>query len=505
MINEVVYILINFSTLFKPEKNKEDINKDNLLFFESLFLQKLNFYLMLFLQDIKISMNLMTLLSNILSDKNFLEKRIILELFNFDQIIEKVFQIDIKLNPFSIQIIFYDTFIDLISNILHNFYRNDEQEIINTKTIISNIFTLVKYLISESNYKIKETIDFNHTRLVNCNLILENPFSNSEMNLEINSFQINKGLTINGSHQFSTADLSLRSNKSPYKNNESLIQNSLSNILENIIPILAFLSKENIGYYLELGFIQILKIITPYLNDFKIISSLIKILANLTRINKDLLLKILDENFFLFCEQFYNLIFSFFELNLKHRQSKKAKNEQVISESDLFYFNECLYFYFFFYSNLIALDDYYLEKIINDNQKINFFRDLFIDNYYINEKVKFEILYIIYNAFNIGTQRIKSYLLKLDLQFVFYEFFLEKYDCNDNKRNEIVNLCLYAFENFLYYGSIVTPKINFIKCEMEKENIPEIINILLDDHNIDIYETAERIMNSYWKNEEVFY
>lgn len=534
ILNEIVFILINLSVLFKPQSDRKEKNKNNFLYFEINFLEKLNIFLMKYLNDMKISVNLIGLLSNILCDKNLFEKKVLLQVFDFKTIFNKVFDIDISTNPFSLQNMFYSAFIDLISNFIDNFEsKNKDEEILDETKLISNLFVLTKYLISEENKKTqfntKTTVNnLNISNNLNCdNYLSNNPFAvyesipKSEFNINQNAMQnylninneINNSNSINNYFNNNRINNNDNQNKnSPenftnqINNKDSELNTTLIQTIENIIPILAHFSYKHIEYYVNIGLIQLLKLLSNYMNNFLVISSFLKILANISTLPKENLLNIFKENFFIFCEQFFHLLLRFYEKNINHsKDSKKQTSEENITENDKNYYNSSLRCYFFFYSNIILIDNYFLEKIVYDEEKINFYKQLFLDYHFIYDIVRYEILYLFYNVFQCFSLKEKSFIIKMDIQYFFYEFFVDRHDNKGNKRNDYVILCLSAFEEFLKYGKIVTPKINFIKCEMEKKNIPEILDILQNDSNIDIYESAENIMKMYWNLEEVFY
>ena len=157
-------------------------------------------------------------------------------------------------------------------------------------------------------------------------------------------------------------------------------------------------------------------------------------------------------------------------------------------------------------SNITASSQEHIESIILNNKIIS----LLMRAYTVfGASVKYEILYLFYNAFYIGNNYIRSELIRLNIQMLFINML--KYLMSDFKdklsssARKIIKLILEGFVLFLDYGQKITPKMNHIKSEMELEDVPEILSKLQFETLPEIYDTAHTILCNYWNEEENYY
>ena len=160
--------------------------------------------------------------------------------------------------------------------------------------------------------------------------------------------------------------------------------------------------------------------------------------------------------------------------------------------------NEILKSLFFYYSNIIYVNEKFQINFIFDENKFLFILSLLSDKEIITKEVKYEIFYVFYNLFSMNIIRYKSFLAKKNIFTYLINFFKENFNSTKNKLRINCNiLCLSFIEIFLDFGDNLTSSFNTYKFEIERENVTDLIEQLQDDENIFVNELAERIYSNY--------
>lgn len=155
---------------------------------------------------------------------------------------------------------------------------------------------------------------------------------------------------------------------------------------------------------------------------------------------------------------------------------------------------------FFLLSNIVCCGQEYNLLVVNEESIpviINIFQGI------EDQKVRFEILFTIYNSFSTGNNYTKSIIVKHNMHYLFADI-LPQTNVPMMKKN-ILLLVLQAFKEFLDFGEIISNKNNPIKINMENISIPEIIEALQMHKDEEIYELANAIIRKFWDSEEKLY
>jgi len=155
-------------------------------------------------------------------------------------------------------------------------------------------------------------------------------------------------------------------------------------------------------------------------------------------------------------------------------------------------------------SNITASRQEYIEKIILDDRMVDNIIQVFGK---FGNGVKYEIFHIFFNAFYGGNSLIKSEIIKKNIHRL---YILQLNEISDSQNitessYKIIKVILKAFILFLEYGEKISSKVNFVKLEMENENIVNNLERIQYCLNSEICELSRKLLIRYWTEDECYY
>lgn len=516
LLNEIIYVLINISYCCgNAFKNKE---KNNLLV-DADFLRKINYYLTHFLVNLKVSINVIVFITNILSDYSDLGP-VFSSIFDFKNIIKSLFGVNLEKISFFNQVNFYRDISYLISNIIY-LDKNKEviDNLIDCEFIIQNLFFVLKRLISylkqknnsncELNTNSNNGLSINSTPNLNLeylntdNQYIQQQVSNNNNIINDSPFEQSY---INNSHS-NNINSNFNESNSESNHNISKTKSSILETVETILTILVYFVKDYSCLFLANNIKQLLKLLSTIITDARFIYLIIDLIAKLMeeKFNFDTLF---DKDFFLFSEQFFSYLLKFYEVNLENKTNQQnplvTKN---ISDEDLKHYNFSLKYFLLYYSMIVKYsnDLYLIESIVFDDEKKSFYKKIFKNKTQISENVRFEFVFLFYSLLLRNCKKLNSMLLRENFNEFFNDYFLEIYDNNENTSKQKIYYCLTGIALLLEFAREYSQKINIIKCSLEQDGIADIIHNMQNDSNFEISELAIKLFTEYWSNDECFY
>jgi hypothetical protein len=517
-LNEFIYILINILHLqtfdFKIEGFK--------IFLNDKFLRKISeIFLKLFDDELILTQNIFIFFGNFLIELDNENKKFVFDTIGFNKIINKFSEIIFKFgldyssfsqSSFSISIslkriyLFYMDYLIFLSNFLNIYIQNEKDNSfknnVDIKKIILQVFYIIKYnnnieLKSNSKSESKGNLNniFNYN---NNNNMLLNPFVdniNTDIYLynNINNFNENYNYNNNKKQDYEHEHKQDQNQDQEFEKEFSYSNKNLKRkILINSLSIISYFSLEFTIFQIENDLIYILKLISKEIKDLYQIKQILIIFKRISKLETNLLKNFLTEEIFNFVEEFYFIINNFY--NTKN----KNKDLEFYTQVEKLNLNEILKSLFFYYSNIIYVNEKFQINFIFDENKFLFILSLLSDKEIITKEVKYEIFYVFYNLFSMNIIRYKSFLAKKNIFTYLINFFKENFNSTKNKLRINCNiLCLSFIEIFLDFGDNLTSSFNTYKFEIERENVTDLIEQLQDDENIFVNELAERIYSNY--------
>jgi hypothetical protein len=155
-------------------------------------------------------------------------------------------------------------------------------------------------------------------------------------------------------------------------------------------------------------------------------------------------------------------------------------------------------------SNITASRPEYIEKIIFDDKMVENIIQVFGK---FRDGVKYEIFHIFFNAFYGGNSLIKSEIIKKNIHRLYILHLIEISDSKDITESsyKIIKIILKAFLLFLEYGDKISSKINFVKLEMENENIVNSLEKIQFCQSSELCELSRKLLIRYWTDDECYY
>jgi hypothetical protein len=180
-----------------------------------------------------------------------------------------------------------------------------------------------------------------------------------------------------------------------------------------------------------------------------------------------------------------------------------SRNTNMIDESNDFYEqdssivkNICMAF-----SNLCASTEDNIEKIILNSNLVETIQSLY-DKFDI--KIKYEILFLFFNAFYMGRNHIRAEIIRLNIHKTYMNMLNQTLE-DEKPSVAIIKICLKALNCFLEYGEKSGAKVNIIKLEVENENIINILEKLQYHFDTEVYDLAHEMLCEYWGDSEMIY
>jgi hypothetical protein len=393
-------------------------------------------------------------------------------------------------------------FLKFMEKIIYELLRFKSEQFLNTYPLLRHIIWLFSNVMAENQES---------------NIIVRNTVNIVEIMKILSNFEIIKEMNKNFSLQSLILTV-LWAIQNFMKYTESNTKHLYSNLLINVINILKICSVEN-EVNLEI-FSEGIETLTYFsgvddLVQFFIEHQCIPILANSfylvtkrsqfdTYMDLNNICKIIGELFIGTDEQ-AKIIMSYpiFDKLLELLGTINSRNTSMIDESNEFYERDtsivkhiCMGL-----SNLCAGTQENIEKIILDNKIMDLLLSLY-DKF--NNRVRFEILHIFFNAFYIGMNHVKAEIVRHNIHKIFINMLnstLEK----EEPSVTILLLCLRAFKIFLEYGDRAGTKVNVIKIDIEEEGIINLIEKLQFHKKMEVYDLAHEILYKYWGDNEFTY
>jgi hypothetical protein len=537
--NEFIYNIINILHLHKFDFKIEGFK----IFLNENFLGKITkIFLNFFDDELILAQNFLTFLGNFIIELDKENMGFVFDVIGFNDVVDKFSEIMFKLglglnnsfyshssssSSFSLKRIylFFVDYLHFLSNFLFIYIEenknidkdndNNFKNKVDIKKIILQVFFIIKYC---SNNNESENNDINNNKN-NCNN-LESKINLYDNNMLINPFEDNTDINLNVENN-NNNKIKENKIKQNYSNTNKL-KDLKDKIFKNTLSIISYFSLDHSKFQIENGLINILKSISAEIkynytqNNLTEITEIKQILTIFKRISKleiNFLTNFFTEEIFYFVEEFYFLLNNYYNTKNANEQKKnynlnfnKNFNFEIYTKSEKLNFNESLKSLFFYYSNIIFVNENFQINFIFDENKFMFILSLLNDKDIISKEVKYEIFYVFYNLFEMNNIRYRSFLAKKNIFSYLINFFKENFYGNKNKLRIHCNiLCLSFIELFLEFGKNLTSSFNSYKSEIERESITDLIEQLQEDENIDVAEIAERIYFSYLSYDEDFH